>query len=92
MLGTICIAGLVAAFVLGWRLGFRRRERLIEAALVYSKNVPYKAHCFDPTHVPAQLKPGFMGVDPKPTSKLEVIPQGVIALHNSWRAKWHGQP
>jgi len=91
---------LVAAFVLGWHLALRRRARLNKAAFLAAKDVPYKVQSIDPTHIPAPGKHGLVGIDPALASapskpgfiQLDVVKQGVIALANSWRRKWHGLP
>jgi hypothetical protein len=84
VLEMIGMAALLAVvFVLGWRMGLRERARRIEAALVYSKKMPYKAQGLYQTKA--------LPIEKFPIVRLDVMQEGVIALHNSWRQKWHGQ-
>lgn len=78
ILGMVCLTSLMVAFVLGWRLGHRRCSRLNEIAALAAKQGYPKVQGIDPTP-----KPAFF--------QLNVVKQGVIELHNSWRQKWHGQ-
>ncbi len=57
-------------------LGSRRRARLNKIAALAAKLGHPKVENVEPTQ--------------KPFFKLDVVKQGVIELHNSWRQKGHG--
>jgi len=88
ILGVTCLSALAAAFVLGWCLG-SRRSRSNDIAVLAAKMGTPKVQGVDPTY---PLSPKAYSIEAKRISLLNVAKAGVIALHESWRQKWHGQP
>jgi hypothetical protein len=91
ILGVICGVALIAVFALGWHFGRRHRKRPNEIAVLAAKMGTPKVQGIDPTQPPPPAKQSFLDTYAKPTSLLDVAKEGVIALHESWRRKWHGQ-
>ena len=90
ILGVICVATLIAVFALGWYLGRRHRERPNEVALLAAQMSTLKGPDIYTVLPPPLAKHNIIGT--KPPSVFDVAKEGVIALHDSWRRKWHGQP